>query len=170
MPMPAQKPGRSKQDYQTPPEFLQAVKQRLHIRDFALDVAASDSNHVAPLYYTEESNGLEMSWTLAGGWIWCNPPYAHIAPWVNKAAHEAANGAQIAMLVPASVGANWWASYVEGYAYQCYLNGRLTFVGETAPYPKDCALLLYHPWGFTGHEIWYWRNNIDAKTEIPSEG
>lgn len=160
MTMPLQKPGRSKQNYGTPPEFLAAVRDRLCITKFALDVAADSNNTVCGLYYSIEDNGLDQYWNRAGGWNWCNPPYGNIRPWVSKARREAMNGANTAMLVPASVGANWWRDYVEPDAYQVYLNGRLTFVGETKPYIKDCALLLYTPWGFTGQEIWGWRGTV----------
>lgn len=165
MAMPQQKRGRSKQDYQTPPEFLEAVKKRLHIDRFAIDLAASPENTAADVYFTEQVDSLKQDWAsrthMSCGWGWLNPPFGNIAPWVQKAAMEACNGAHVAMLVPASVGANWWTAWVEGYAYQSYLNGRLTFVGEEDPYPKDCALLLYTPWGFTGHEIWHWRHYIN---------
>lgn len=156
---PIQKPGRSKQDYCTPPEFLKAVKARLHIIDFVYDLAASKENTVAPLWYDEAANSLIQNWVW-DGWCWCNPPFAHIEPWVEKAANEAMRGAQIAMLVPASVGSNWWWTWVEPNAYQTYLNGRLAFMPDKPKwlYPKDCALLLYHPWGFVGHELWHWRN------------
>lgn len=158
--MPPQKPGRSRQDYQTPPEFLAAVKQRLYIGNFDIDVAASAENAVCHNYYDESMNGLRNPWYVTqGGWAWCNPPYGNIRDWVSKAAFEAgpSHGASTAMLVPASVGSDWWKECVEPFAYQVFLNGRLTFVGETAPYIKDCALLLYTPWGFRGNEVWNWR-------------
>jgi phage N-6-adenine-methyltransferase len=160
MVMPKQKPGRSKQDYGTPKEFLQAVKTRLHIHEFSGDLAASEDNKVAAYCITEEMDSLNplITWNpKAGQWAWLNPPFSDITPWVRKASLEAMKGAHICMLVPASVGANWWREYVEPYAYQSYLNGRLTFVGCEDPYPKDLALLLYTPWGFTGHEIWNWK-------------
>lgn len=158
MTMPQQKPGRSKQDYRTPPEFLDAVKRRLSIDRFSIDLAADFHNRVADAYYTKDDNALERTWNPEPGqWAWCNPPYANITPWVEKAVRESVRGAHTAMLLPASVGSNWWMQYVEPYAYQSFLNGRLTFVGCDTPYPKDCALLLYTPWGFTGHEIWSWQ-------------
>lgn len=156
--MPPQRPGRSRQDYGTPPRFLDAVRWRLRIAAFALDIAASAENAVCPRFYTDEDNALrpERRWR-AEGWSWLNPPFASMEPWVTKAALEATGGAHIAMLVPAAVGANWWARWVAPFAYVVFLNGRLTFVGKTAPYPKDCALLLYHPWGMVGTEVWAWR-------------
>jgi phage N-6-adenine-methyltransferase len=160
MPEPAQKRGSSKQDYGTPPELLAAVKRRLCIDGFALDVAASAENAVAPCYYTEQVNGLAQCWVSKGEWTWCNPPYSDITPWVATAVEQSRQGANIAMLLPASVGANWWRDWVNPYAYKVYLNGRLTFVGCEDPYPKDCALLLYTPWGFSGEEVWEWRGSV----------
>ena len=169
MVMPAQKPGRSKQDYTTPPELLEAIKSRLRIEKFAIDLAASKENTVAEIFYTEEDDslrpGLKWDW---GSWAWLNPPFGNIDPWVRKAVTESAVGAHIVMLVPASVGTNWWLESVSNFTYQVFLNGRITFggtpinpkTGKPDPYPKDCALLFYTPWGFRGSEIWRWADDV----------
>lgn len=158
--MPQQRPGRSKQDYQTPPEFIAALKLRLAIDNFSIDLAATVENRVALFHYDEGMDALadRNSWNPApGGWAFLNPPYSNIAPWVAKAYREGgAFGAHIAMLVPASTGANWWRDYVHRKAHVLFLNGRLTFVGATGPYPKDCALLLYTPHTRGGYEVWHW--------------
>lgn len=159
---PKQKPGKSRQDYGTPPAFLEALKRRLCIEEFSIDLAASEGNAVAHNYYTEATDALspDIIWNPYDGWAFCNPPYSHITPWVEKASEEFVNrGAKVAMLVPAAVGANWWYNYVDGIASVLFLNGRLTFVGETAPYPKDCAILLYQPYVRGGsYECWNWRD------------
>lgn len=155
--MPKQKPGKSKQDYGTPKGFLEAVKQKLHIEDFTIDLAASAENSVTNFYIGEEQNSLVQDWAGYTGWCWLNPPFADIEPWAKKAYVESTKGAHIAMLVPLSI-AQWWVYWVEQMAYVHLLNGRLTFVGETKPYPKDCALLLYGPEGYHGYEVWSWRN------------
>lgn len=157
--MPEQKPGRSRQDYGTPPELLLAVANRLRLDGwFSYDLAASKENTVVEDYfYTEEDNALTKFWHYIDGWCWLNPPFADIEPWVKKAQYEATKGAHIVMLVPASVGSNWWANWVAGLCYQVFIGPRLTFVGETTPYPKDCALLFYTPWGFKGNEVWRWK-------------
>lgn len=152
---PTQKPGRSRQDYGTPPEFLAAVKARLGIAEFAIDLAASVSNTVAPEYYDEASDSLTRSWVFPGV-CWLNPPFSRLEPWTRKAFEQSRVGARIAMLVPAGVGANWWKQRVHGKAFVLLLNGRLTFVGEKAPYPKDCALLLYGPDIAPGYDVWTW--------------
>lgn len=155
--VPVQKPGRSKQDYGTPIELLNAVRSRLQIRQFWIDLAASEENSVCEHYYSEADDAFKQSWVFVGEWGWLNPPFGHIDPWVEKAAHESMNGANIVMLVPSSVGSNWWSKWVIPYAYVTHLNGRITFVGETTYYPKDCSLLLFTPWGFTGTNTWRWR-------------
>lgn len=181
--MPKQRPGKSRQDYQTPKELLFAIKKRLQIDEFEIDLAADDTNAVCTPYITEEMDSLVVDWPLTeGGWCWLNPPFGDIEPWVAKAANASQNGTQVVMLVPASVGANWWRTWVEPYAYVSFLNGRLCFIPDwetrmvwseelnefggselvrefkSPPlYPKDCAVLLYSTWGFLGHEIWSWK-------------
>lgn len=161
MAMPVQKPHRSKQDYQTPPELLEAIKFRLCIEDFDIDVAASKENAIAPYYLSLEEgrDALINSWQVpepTNGWAWCNPPYSDIAPWIDKAAYEARKGAYVAMLIPASVGSNWWA-LASSFCYQLFLSPRITFVGCDTPYPKDCALLIFTPMGLTGNQVWRWK-------------
>ena len=170
--MPAQKPGSSKQDYQTPPEFLSAVKRRLGIPDFHYDLAASAENSVVryasgnvvqEAYFSEDDDALSVNWAECYDgeedtkWMYLNPPYADITPWVQKCAEESARGAHIACLVPASTGSNWWRDWVQNHAYILFLNGRITFVGADGPYPKDCALLLYTPFIRSGSAVWNWR-------------
>jgi phage N-6-adenine-methyltransferase len=155
--MPIQKPGRSKQDYGTPPIFLGAVRDLLGIEQFGMDLAASDVNRVCEPYYTEEINALDpdSSW-LAENWCWLNPPYADINPWVQKAYEQSQQGARIAVLVPLSI-ANWWVNWVHEKATVMMLHGRITFVGETKPYPKDCALLLYDLEQPRVYNVWSWK-------------
>lgn len=156
MVMPLQKPGYSKQDYGTPPELLAAVRQILSIKQFCIDLAASEANAVCPLYYSKENSAFEHEWDHVVGWAWCNPEFGEITPWVQKASESRGS---IAMLVPASVGSNWWRDYVHEQAYVLFLNGRIRFVGAIDQYPKDCAILLYNPplrWrGY--YQVWTWR-------------
>lgn len=165
MTMPKQKPHRSFQSYQTPPELLAAIKKRLCINYFDIDLAATRENAVCPYYYSleegQDSLDPRNSWQVPepdSNWSWLNPPYADIRPWVSKAWNESRKGAQIVMLIPASVGANWWKDYVAGKVFVSFLNDRIPFVGCDNVYPKDCALLFYTPWGFHGYEYWSWQS------------
>lgn len=165
--MPWQKPGRSEQIVGTPPEFLIAARRRLGIVDFTIDLAATPSNAVVPLYLDEDADALrpDVSWVYEG-WNWLNPPFGKIGPWVRKAYEQSQAGARTAVLIPAAVGANWWKSWVEDKAHIIPLNGRLTFIGHTLGYPKDCALLLYGPDIVPGYvNAWRWMDELTEEEQ-----
>ena len=161
---PVQKPGRSKQDYATPANFIRAVKARLGILRFSHDFAADSSNAKAFSWWGEQTNSLAVSpleWRDACGneWGWLNPPFADIGPWARRCAETADQGGKIAFLVPAGVGANWFRDYVHRKAMVLALNGRLAFMPDKPKwlYPKDCVLGLY---GATpGFDVWNWREH-----------
>lgn len=167
MAMPQQKPGRSKQDYATPKDFIAAVKTRLGIpahRQFAHDFAADRRNKQADTYYSAKDSAFNYSpseWRVrcAMGWGWLNPPFNDITPWANRASLCKYEGGQIAMLVPASVGSNWFRDHVYQEALVLALNGRLAFMPDkpTWLYPKDCILCLYSEAIAPGFEVWDWR-------------
>lgn len=159
--VPKQKPGKSDQVVCTPPEFLAALKFKVAVPEFGYDLAADADNAVASSYYTEEDDALIQSWAEdipTRSWAFCNPPFGDIEPWVRKACLESIEkGANVAMLLPASTGSNWWKAYVHNKCYVLLLNGRLTFVGHKTPYPKDLVVLLYTPMGLRGYDVWNWR-------------
>jgi len=153
--------GSSTQDYQTQPEFLAAVADRFGRIDW--DLAAHDRNAVCPRYLGPGSHvaddALSVDWLEVVGprsVAWLNPPFADIRPWAAKCARLSERGGWTLLLVPASVGTNWWSEHVHGKGFAFWLSPRLTFVGETHPYPKDLALVA---WGFgvTGAEPWRWK-------------
>lgn len=159
--MPQQRPGQSEQAVETPDEFLQAVKRRLGIFAFGLDIAASGSNAKAKRYFTRADNALlQLSWKSPGKqWSWINPPFGEIAPFAARCLEEKhRQGSRIALLVPAAVGANWWSAYVHRKAHVLFLNGRIQFVGHDHGYPKDLALVLYSPDLKPGYDCWRWKN------------
>jgi phage N-6-adenine-methyltransferase len=177
MTMPAQKPGKSKQDYRTPDNFIEEVK--LKFGPLFHDLAAHRENSQCGHHYWgpdsdsfaydgktrvdgHVEDSLAVDWNRLkvpdGEWCWLNPPFSKIAPWAKKCAESTI---PILFLVPAAVGANWFRDYVHGTAYVYALNGRLDFnVG--GPYPKDCMLCVYDTPGLRqdgpGFTVWNWRN------------
>jgi phage N-6-adenine-methyltransferase len=150
---PAQKRGKSKQDYGTPPEFLVAVT-RLY-GPIAFDLAAHEGNHVVPDYFAPKHDSLKQEWSALDGNLWLNPPFANIEPWASKCAEtELRTGARILFLVPAAVGSNWFRDHVHRKALVIGLNGRLKFDGVHG-YPKDCALCVFGE--SPGFKVWDWR-------------
>lgn len=150
--------GRSKQDYATPDDLIQAVVKKFG--PLALDLAADDRNTKAPRWFDEQVDSLKQDWVAAmrtakpESWAWLNPPFGNIAPWAAKCSVESRRGGRILFLVPAAVGANWWRDYVHKRARVYFLNGRVCFDGKNG-FPKDCALCVYgmQP----GYEIWRWK-------------
>jgi phage N-6-adenine-methyltransferase len=151
--MPKQAPGKSKQDYETPPELIQAVELRfgkLHV-----DLAARADNAKAARYITPEQDSLSVDWgaEFFNRRAWLNPEFADIAPWAKKC--STTRGLHIFMLTPASVGANWFAEHVHGKALVLALSPRITFVGASDPYPKDCIISIFG-FGVAGFDVWRW--------------
>lgn len=147
--------GGSKQDYQTDPRFIEAVKRRFGHIDF--DLAASPTNMQAPRYFSSNENALEMDWTLLEGLLWLNPPFDAVPDWAAKCAETMERPhrcTSIAFLTPASVSTNWFADYVRDRALVLAVRPRLVFVGETQPYPRDMMLSIYGE--RPGFDVWRW--------------
>jgi phage N-6-adenine-methyltransferase len=126
--------------YRTDPAFMAVIKEKYRIIG---DLAASADNAQAYLYLTEAEDALSVDWKEwyefcvgdeGEGWLWLNPPYDNIGKWAAKCAMAAADGVKILFLVPAGVGSNWYAKYVEDFACVDLLNGRLVF---EFLYPED---------------------------------
>ncbi len=160
--MPQQKPGESKQDYQTPKAFIKAAEGLLGISRFMCDLAAEEHNTISPSFISPEMDSLSEQWDwevfTKDGWGWLNPPYSKIGPWAEKCHLSAQKGAKVALLVPASVGANWYRDFIHNKAYTLFLNGRLAFMPDQPNwlYPKDLILVLFNGWA-VGSNVWDWK-------------
>jgi phage N-6-adenine-methyltransferase len=159
--MPVQKPGRSVQVVGTPRDLLNAVEKRFG--PITLDLAANRENRVCENFFGpgthlvggEDSLAPNVSWRgLSLRWI--NPEFSDIDPWAAKCAAER-HHAFIAMLTPASVGADWFREHVHQKAMVLFLSPRITFVGHTQPYPKDCILSVFGPFVAPGYDCWRWK-------------
>lgn len=146
----------SNQSYGTPFPLIRAC-ERFFRTPIVWDLAASEANTKANFFFSEQDNSLTKEWhnLTPDGLLWLNPPFANIEPWARKCAEESKFGARILLLTPASVGANWFAEHVHGNAYVLALNGRITFVGASDGYPKDCMISAFGL-GITGFSPWKW--------------
>jgi len=190
MPMPAQKPGRSKQDYGTPWHLIHAIEARWG--KLTIDLAARADNAKAPAFITPEENSLNQDWgkRIGNGLAFLNPEFDDIEPWAAKCAGRLDRPKQggIIKLVPASIGSEWFAENCEGKSKVIGLRPRIKFYGchvlikdgarkgqhKCAPnclgcasYPKDCMLLL---WGSRFQvepifQTWRWDAEVLARSE-----
>lgn len=71
--------------------------------------------------------------TPPGSEVWVNPPYTPIPllrQFLERAARTASKGTSVMVLVPASVGTNWWHELVLGAGAEVeFLKGRLAYTG-----------------------------------------
>jgi phage N-6-adenine-methyltransferase len=112
-------------EWATPPEIFDPLHAEFR---FTLDPCATVINAKVPAnYYTEADNGLLLPWT--GERVFMNPPYGReIYAWTRKAREEAAQGALVVGLLPASTDLQWWHDDVVGHAEVRYLRGRVRFL------------------------------------------
>ena len=105
----------------TPRDLFLSWHQRYN---FTVDVAASDTNHKLPRYYTKQQDGLAQSWK--GERVWCNPPYSRIRPWLQKAINE---NVLAVFLLPATTDVAWFHDLVLPFMEVHFLRGRIKFEG-----------------------------------------
>jgi phage N-6-adenine-methyltransferase len=156
---PAQKPGRSRQDYGTPISFIHAVENRFG-GPITWDLAAHADNAKCANYYDQRQDSLAQDWTQLRGNLWLNPPFADIEPWARKCKESRVEGRRIFLLTPASVGSLWFAEHVHGHALVLGLCPRLRFEGAKDDYPRDLILSVYSAHMRIGFEVWKWKEDV----------
>lgn len=147
-------------------ETIAWVLALLGIAHFDLDAAACEESHWAPRYFTKAQNALAQAWFTTGVlWVWLNPPYSDVEPWIERVWREMERcpvGGGLAMLIPATrTEQSWWQreiephrdgakSKVDGVALSTrFLPGRTSFarpgsggVGQSGA-PFGCVLLIW---------------------------
>lgn len=94
--------------WRTPPALFYALDAEFC---FQLDAAAAPHNALCRKFITEEQNTLKTPWAdylSIPGYVWLNPPYSDITPFVKKAAAESLNQIGTVMLVPADPSVGWF--------------------------------------------------------------
>jgi phage N-6-adenine-methyltransferase len=166
--MPLQRPGQSKQTYQTDRAFIEAVVLRFGAITF--DLAAEPETAQAEGFFTKEDDAFTYDWAdpALGNHLWLNPPFSHIGMWAKRCMtsmrrirrEQPERRADLSFLVPASIGSDWFAEFVWDSARVLALTGRLQFVDADDPYPKDCILARFGTHVFPGFELWDWRKSL----------
>lgn len=138
--------------WQTPLPLFVALDAEFCLK---LDAAASADNALCNRYITEEQNTLETPWAdylSIPGYVWLNPPYSDITPFVKKAAAESANQIGTVMLVPADTSVGWFREAIETASEVRFIvGGRLAFINPVSGKPvsgnnKGSMLIIWHPY------------------------
>lgn len=147
-------PPEQRDYWRTPPELFAALNAEFI---FQMDAAASQDNRLCRLFISEEENALTTSWPeamgYAEGYVWMNPPYSDIGPFVDKAAHEKQWGRiGCVMLLPADTSVGWFSRAIETASEVRFITGgRVSFVDPVKGKAvggnnKGSMLIIWHPW------------------------
>ena len=126
----------------SPPHIIdQVIKE---FGEISLDPAASHDNAVCSRYFTEEDNGLKMSWEA--NLVYINPPYGRILnEWVSKALSEYDSGRskRIVMLLPSRTCTRWFHALYERSDVEIrFIKGRLKYGDGSSPAPFPSILVI----------------------------
>ena len=145
--------------WRTPPALFAALDAEFC---FQLDAAASPNNTLCRKFITAEQNTLETPWAdylNVPGYVWMNPPYSDITPFVKKAAAESINQIGTVMLVPADTSVGWFKEAIQTASEVRFITaGRLAFINPVTGKPvsgnnKGSLLLIWKPYPRTHCEF-----------------
>lgn len=137
--------------WRTPPALFACLNAEFC---FQLDAAAAAHNSLCRKFITAEQNTLETPWAdylSIPGYVWLNPPYSDITPFVKKAAAESANQIGTVMLVPADTSVGWFKEAIQTASEVRFITaGRLAFINPVTGKPvsgnnKGSMLIIWHP-------------------------
>lgn len=114
--------------WQTPRWLFEAINKRYK---FTCDIAASLENHLVDTFLTEEDNALTYDFSgFEGKYLWCNPPYSDITPWVELAIRNRNEfKAGTVLLIPADTSVKWFGRCVDEADEIVFITeGRISFV------------------------------------------
>lgn len=138
--------------WRTPPALFASLDAEFC---FQLDAAAAPHNALCRKFITAEQNTLETPWAdylNVPGYVWLNPPYSDITPFVKKAATESANQIGTVMLVPADTSVGWFKEAIQTASeVRLITAGRLAFINPVTGKPvsgnnKGSMLIIWRPY------------------------
>lgn len=156
--------GSSRQDYETPTEFVRQVEEYLGL-SFAWDLAALAATAKASRYIAPRGSGHEhedyfsdLTLSAVRGACWLNPPFGDLPRWAARTA-EVYHPTErvIVWLSPAAVSTNWFADSVWPHASVVAFRPRLSFVGESHGFPKDLMLAIYGTSRLPKFSLWRYK-------------
>lgn len=145
--------------WRTPPALFASLDAEFC---FQLDAAAAPHNALCRKFITAEQNTLETPWAdylNVPGYVWLNPPYSDIMPFVKKAAVESSNQIGTVMLVPADTSVGWFKEAIQTASEVRFITaGRLAFINPVTGKPvsgnsKGSILIIWRPYPRTHCEF-----------------
>lgn len=127
-------------EFSTPEWLFKAINREFN---FTVDLACTELNNKCPVGLYDS---LEKPWHEFEGWLWLNPPYSPLKPWIQKAQKEFLLGAKIVVLCPPIVSTRYFSDVPP--AQIRFIKGRVPFVingQEMRANTHDSCLLIYGP-------------------------
>lgn len=137
--------------WETPNELF----QRLHKEfNFKWDICAENFNAKLPLHYTPKNSCLEHDWEL-DSWLFINPPYNPLKPFIAKCNEQAQRGCKIVALIPIQTMANQY--FDDSCVSEIRIvKGRIKFEangGKTGGTPRHCSAIIVYDKQSKGEQI-----------------
>lgn len=104
---------------------------------FAIDAAADEYNAKCALYLTD---GLAFNWADVcppGMWVWNNPPFSDVRPWVKQWIRCAESGRGVVSIVNSQTGATWYHEAMEAASELRLSLGRVAFIHPVTGRPVE---------------------------------
>lgn len=105
---------------------------------FTLDAAANELNSKFPRYLAD---GLAFNWAdvcQPGDYVWNNPPFSNVEPWVDQWIACAEKGVGVVSIVNNQSGAKWWHKAMDAATELRFSLGRVAFIHPVTGLPmKD---------------------------------
>ena len=128
--------------FETPQWLFDTLNKEFN---FNWDLACNADNIKCPLYFAEEEmNSLNESWYKCEGWLWLNPPYSPLKPWIVKTQEENKKGARIVVLCPPILSTRYFSQWLPSEIR--FIVGRVPFLKdgiEMRSNTNDSCLLIY---------------------------
>lgn len=134
-----------RETWNTPEAVLIPVRQ---IAPIGLDPCSNEGSIVgAAVAWELERDGDSLLRPWDGhGLVFVNPPYGRsLGPWAEKVAQESKVGVEMAVLVPARPGSEWWRALCDARPVLCCLHQRVTFLGAVSGAPFPSAIFYFGP-------------------------
>ncbi len=111
---------------------------------FSFDLACNDQNAKCGQYFTESHDSLSKDWHKIDGWLWLNPPYSPLRPWIEKSQKENRLGAKIVVLCPPIISTRYFSQHLPSeIRFICGRNPFLLDGVEMKSNTNDSCLLIY---------------------------
>ena len=127
--------------FETPQRLFDSLNNEFN---FTTDLACNYENKKCLQYYTEDQDSLTKDWHKLDGWLFLNPPYSPLKPWIQKAQRENKLGAKIDVLFTQIISIKYFQDHLPSEIR--FILGRVPFIlngKEMRSNTHDSSLLIY---------------------------